>query len=390
MTRYDGGRSALARALFTAKHLTSEWVPTFAVVPRSAFLPDVIWPYDMDTGASVRVSRLDEPDVWHGYVNADVPIVTQWDQQSDEHAPVVEPTSSSSMPSVVVSMLRDLQVTGASRVLEIGTGTGWNAAFLAHRLGRFNVVTVEVDASIAARARGFLRRFGLPVQVITADGLLGHAAGAPYDRIIATCGMRSIPYTWVEQSCAGGLILAPWGTHYSHLDANVRLKVADHGRSASGRFLGPVEFMKLRAHHLTWPEHDEYVSRHGFDDAVTSSTDITEEDLGAGRFDASHFAVGLRVRDCVRSVAEKREGARPVWFYSLTDRSWAVVMFRDGEKEATVRQAGARRLWDEVEAAWRWWDASGRPGYERFGLTVTAEAQTAWLDEPANACRGTA
>lgn len=71
-----------------------------------------------------------------------------------------------------------------------------------------------------------------------------------------------------------------------------------------------------------------------------------------------------------------------MWFYSLSDRSWAVVMFRDGESEATVYQSGLRRLWDEAEAAWRWWDGEGRPGYERFGLTLTTEGQTAGLDSP--------
>ncbi|WP_420705773.1 hypothetical protein [Streptomyces sp. LaPpAH-108] len=73
-----------------------------------------------------------------------------------------------------------------------------------------------------------------------------------------------------------------------------------------------------------------------------------------------------------------------MWFYGLTDRSWACVMFRDGRAEATVWQSGPRRLWDEVSAALDWWRAAGEPGYERFGLTVTADEQRAWLDHPKN------
>jgi hypothetical protein len=72
-----------------------------------------------------------------------------------------------------------------------------------------------------------------------------------------------------------------------------------------------------------------------------------------------------------------------VWFYGLDDRSWAVVMFQDGATTARVWQSGPRRLWDEVEAAFHWWEERGKPGYERFGLTVTAEGQRAWLDDPA-------
>ncbi|MFH8617944.1 methyltransferase domain-containing protein [Streptomyces sp. NPDC017979] len=291
------------------------------------------------------------------------------------------------MPSITLSMLRDLDVGAGSRVLEIGTGTGWSTALLAHRLGRRNVVSMEVDAPIAARARVVLRRFGLPVTVVGADGLLGHAAGAPYDRIIATCGVRTIPYAWVEQSRPGGLILVPWGTHYAPMDVNVLLTVADEGRSASGRFLGPVEFTKLRAHRLTWPNHADYLATYSFGSAAKSLTSVTATDLGAGRFEPSHLAVGTRVPYCVHAPAPSRGGVQPVWFYGLTDTSWAVVLFRNGAGLATVRQAGPRRLWDEVEEALRWWRDARRPGFERFGLTVTAEGQTVWLDDPSQPCQ---
>jgi protein-L-isoaspartate O-methyltransferase len=384
-TEHDGGWSALGRSLLDSKALSSDWVPTFAAVPRSAFLPDAMWPHDMATGRSVAVSRLDDPADWQRYADANVPVVTQWDDGKHYGlAPGELSTSSASMPSVVFSMLRDLNVRAGCRVLEIGTGTGWNAALLAHRLGLSNVVSIEVDPAVADSARESLQRFRLPVEVITGDGFRGHPDGAPYDRIIATCGLRSLPFAWVEQLHPGGLVLAPWGTNSGHLDATVRLEVSENGHSASGAFLGPVEFMKLRAQRMVWPQHEKYVPAEGTGDAVKSSTTIGEDDFGTGKFAASHFAVGLQVQDCVRSVADKRDGTRPVWFYGLTDRSWAVVIFRDAEAKATVYQSGQRRLWDETEAAWRWWDGEGRPGFERFGLTVTAEGQTAWLDSPEN------
>ncbi|MFI1826648.1 methyltransferase domain-containing protein [Streptomyces sp. NPDC020412] len=383
----DAVWSALARALFARRDLTSDWVPAFAAVPRSAFLPDVIWPYDPGRGDHVRISQLEEPAAWRTYAHSDLPVVTQWDENSDTHTPLVEPTSSSSMPSITMSMLRDLDVEAGSRVLEIGTGTGWSTALLAHRLGRRNVISIEVDASVAARARGSLRRIGLPVPVIGTDGLHGHPTGAPYDRIIATCGVRTIPYAWVEQCRPGGLILVPWGTHYAPLDVTVRLTVADDARSASGNFLGPVEFTKLRAHRLPWPRHQDYLDAYGFAGAAKSLTTVTVTDLGTGRFEPSHLAVGARVPHCVHALAPTRGGVQPVWFYSLTDTSWAVVLFRNGAGLATVRQAGPRHLWDEVEEALTWWRDAGRPGFERFGLTVTAEGQTVWLDHPSQPCQ---
>ncbi|MGR8011271.1 methyltransferase domain-containing protein [Streptomyces hypolithicus] len=377
------GRTELGRALISGGALSSDWVPTFEAVPRSVFLPDLMWPFDMIEGKSVAVSKSDDPASWGGYADADVPIVTQWDDgEHSGNEPGKVSTSSASMPSVVFRMLRDLDVQPDVRVLEIGTGTGWNAALLAHRLRAKNVVTVEVDEAVAAAARKALERFGLPVHVVHGDGFKGYPKGAPYDRIISTCGLRFIPFAWVQQTRPGGLVAAPWGTHYSNSDAVVRLVVGDDGESASGAFTGPVEFMKLRAQRLPPLVHAEYVTG-SVADGEESSTTITETEFLGDQFGPQQFALGLRLRDCRHTVADKRDGARPVWLYGLSDRSWACAMFRDGDT-ARVWQSGPRRLWDEAEAAYRWWEGRGKPGHERFGLTVTAEGQAAWLDDPAD------
>lgn len=362
------------------------WSPAFDAVPRSAFLPDLMWPFDMAAGRSVSVDRVADSDAWQRHAEADAPIVTQWDD--GEHSGTVPgqlSTSSASMPSVVRSMLRDLDVRPGQRVLEIGTGTGWNAALLAHRVGAENVVTVEVDEAVADAARTALEKFGEPVRVVHGDGVLGYREGAPYDRIIATCGLRSTPFAWVEQCRPGGVIVVPWGTHYGNGDAIARLVVADDGRSAAGFFTGPVEFMKLRSHRSPGIVHEEYVPD-GVGAGDQSTTRLTEGDfVTGGRFDPLAFALGLRVPDCLSVTPRRPEGARgqSVWFYSLTDRSWASVLFHDGT-HTRVWQSGPRRLWDEVEAAYRWWTAQKRPGFERFGLTVDSEGEHVWFDSPNN------
>lgn len=380
---YGEGWSALGRSLLESRILTSDWVPAFGAVPRSAFLPEVIWPFDMETGRSVTVIKAAGPDAWKRWADSNVPIVTQWDD--GKHAgtdPGSVSTSSASMPSVVFSMLRDLDVEAGHRVLEIGTGTGYNAALLAYRLGADNVVSVEVDEAVADAACNALVRFGLPAQVVTADGELGYPPEAPYDRIIATCGLRAIPHAWVEQARPGGLIVAPWGTDFARQDAVVRLVVDDEGVSASGHFTGPVEFMKLRAQRQPWPRHGDYVPMEGVRAGESSSTPITGPDFVRGAFDDLRFALGLRVPDCLCAVAEQRDGVRPVWFYGLSDRSWACVVFREGGDRSAVYQGGARRLWDEVEAAYYWWHEKGEPGLERFGLTLDRDGTRAWLDNP--------
>lgn len=377
-------RSVLGRSLLESGALTGEWRDAFEAVPRAAFLPDVVWAFDMDTGAAVEVDRRADPETWQRYVDQDVPIVTQWDDGAGE-GPGGEATSSASMPSVVFRMLADLDAHPGDRVLEIGTGTGWNAGLMTHRLGHRAVTSIEVDGEVATAARGCLGAQGLLGTVLTRDGLLGDPEGAPYTRLISTAGLRRVPPVWLGQVSPGGLIVAPWGTHYSNGDAVVRLRVAADGASASGHFTRPVEFMKLRAQRRHFDGHKAYMPD-GLGGAGRSTTGVTETELlGEGRYDVRTFAIGLRVPDCYQVAAAARDGHRPVWFYGLDDRSWACVMFHEGRK-ADVWQSGPRRLWDDVASALHWWQEKGEPGYERFGLTVTGDGEhRAWLDGPEDA-----
>ncbi|MEU5426755.1 protein-L-isoaspartate(D-aspartate) O-methyltransferase [Streptomyces olivoreticuli] len=378
------GRKELGRALLETKAMSPDWTPTFAAVDRASFLPDLIWPWDTKTDTSVAVDRTTDADAWYAAADSNMPLVTQWDD--GEHSgttPGRVSTSSSSAPSVNYGLFQDLSPDEGMRVLDVATGTGETAGALYHRCvgtrGRGRVTTIEVDHSVSRQAREKLCAAGLYPDVVTGDGFVGHADDAPYDRILATVGLRELPGAWVRQIRKGGVIAAPWGTHYSNADAVVRL-VANSG-VALGHFTRPVEFMKMRAQRSPKREHSKYVPAGAFDSANTSTTAVTELEFITGRYTALPFALGLRVRNCFQAVAEARDGARPVWFYGLGDSSWACVMFRDGE-EARVWQSGPRRLWDEVEAAYRWWEDQGRPEHERFGLTVTSERQSAWLDAP--------
>ncbi|MGR3932820.1 methyltransferase domain-containing protein [Streptomyces sp. BRA346] len=359
--------------------MAADWAPTFAAVDRAAFLPDLMWPFDPRTHHATPVHKAEDPDAWYAAADRDAPIVTQWDD--GEHTgtePGRVSTSSSSMPSVVYALLQDLAVDDGMTVLDVGTGTGETAAALAHRCGSGGgVATVEVDPDVSRWARQRLRAAGWRPAVVVGDGAEGHVDRAPYDRILATVGVREIPGAWIEQTRPGGLIVAPWGTHFTHADAVARLTV--HQGTATGRFTRPVEFMKLRAQRPALPDHGAYDPTDGAD---TSATDLTEAEFVTGPYGALPFVLGLRVPRCVQVVAEKEDGARPVWFYGLGDRSWACVVFREDAKTARVWQAGPRRLWDEVEGAYRWWLARGAPDHTRFGLTVTPEGHRVWLDDP--------
>ena len=120
-------------------------------------------------------------------------------------------TSSASAPAVVAVMLEQARVRPGHRVLEIGAGTGYNAALLARLVGSSGqVTTVEIDPGVAAEARRNLDGAGYgQVRVVCGDGAEGDSAGAPFDRIIVTAGVWDIPPAWSQQMAPGGRLVVP-------------------------------------------------------------------------------------------------------------------------------------------------------------------------------------
>ncbi|GHH73008.1 protein-L-isoaspartate O-methyltransferase [Streptosporangium violaceochromogenes] len=388
MTDGEPERQRLRDFLLKSGVMTSDWTGAYDAVPRELFLPEVMWP-SVD-GRHITVSKADDPQEWHHWAARDVPITTQWD---DGHhtgtAPGRRPTSSSSMPSAVFDMFADLSVADGMKALEIGTGTGWCAALLSARLGERNVVSIEIDETVADQARKALHGAGRHPEVVTGDGLLGRPERAPYDRILVTAAVRDIPRAWIDQARPGAVIVLPWGTRYTSQDAIVRLVVAGDG-TASGRFTGPARFMRLRPQRLKMPTHTDYIPSGDWPaDTRESTTALTSSQILPNEAGISYspvdFVIGLLVPDCVHVAGRAPDGTPGIWLYGLTDRSWAAVFFYADNTHwpSPVHQGGPRGLWDEVEAAHRWWVEHGRPGHEEFGLTVTADGhQQVWLGEP--------
>ena len=217
------------------------WREAFEAVPRHLFVPYYY------AGAVTGRQRLwgESPDRvtrerWLRGAYADAPLATRVRDG--------ELVSSSSQPSLMAAMLAELEVEDGHNVLEIGAGTGYNAALLAHRLGDEHVKTVDLDPEITDSARRHLAAAGHHPVVVTGDGARGVPERGPFDRIIATCTLTSVPRAWLAQCRPGARILTPFATGL------VALTVRD-AEHAEGRFLHTsAYFVPLRGASTPEPE----------------------------------------------------------------------------------------------------------------------------------------
>ncbi|HZN18890.1 MAG TPA: methyltransferase, FxLD system [Micromonosporaceae bacterium] len=155
------------------------------------------------------------------------------------------PTSSSSQPSIMAIMLDQLGLAPGQRVLEVGAGTGYNAALMAHIVGPAGeVVTVDIDHDVVARAQAGLAAAGFPgVRVVCADGSEGFAPRAPYHRMIATVGVWDLAPAWLDQLAPDGRLVVPLDLRGAQV--SVAFERAPDGHWVS-RSLAPCGFMRIR------------------------------------------------------------------------------------------------------------------------------------------------
>jgi protein-L-isoaspartate(D-aspartate) O-methyltransferase len=193
---------------------TERVAAAFARVPRHAFLPELP-PEDAYADRSIAIKLQDGVAI-----------------------------SSSSQPAIMAEMLEMLAVREGDRVLEIGAGSGYNAALLAEIVGPAGYVeTIDLDDDLVAAARTHLESAGYArVHVVLGDGARGDPANAPFDAVIASVGVEGIPPAWIAQLRAGGRLVAP-------LTIRSLQKVVAFERTANGlesRAIVDAAFIMLR------------------------------------------------------------------------------------------------------------------------------------------------
>jgi protein-L-isoaspartate(D-aspartate) O-methyltransferase len=382
MTDAAQRHEALVALLREADAASERILDAFARVPRHPFLPEV--PLDV--------------------VYTDDAIVT--------HADGGVPTSSSTQPSLMARMLDQLAVGPGDRVLEVGAGTGYNAALLA-ALGAA-VTTVELQPGVADSARANLRPTGVPVaadggewpaaaervepgsvRVVTGDGAAPPAGR--YDRVIVTAGCWSLPAALTDALADDGVLVAPLRINGVELVLPLR-RAGALLRGAGGI---PCGFMPLRgddARPWRWP-----LGGGGF---ATADADLGDEGRGAldrllatpgSRLDSDPLElredehvldaalwIGLQGDPLIGLMRPAGEG-RPAWTVALDVLPASLLVIELGARFDRVRGAvlhGGEAALRTCRAGMAAWRAAGAPGPAALELTIEPSTERAGWSLP--------
>lgn len=343
----------------------------FLRIPREAFVPCF---YEQKTAVPTMAWRLVCADDtgrenYLAAVYRNQSLVTKLDERN-------WPISSSSQPAVMARMLEALDVHPGQRVLEIGTGSGYNAALLATLTSEgAQVVTIERDAELTATTGEALARvLGPGVTVIVGDGVTGWQSGAPYDRIIATASAPTLPMAWVEQLCPNGkLVMDLQGTL-----ASGSLIVEKSATEVRGHFLPePLHFMPMETRAISLP-HTKLASLLQQDCQATFSQ---EDDAVFPQvlFDpAFRWFVQWRISGCQvskRKQTQRDTGSVIHSILVIEPKSQALVRFQRQQEEDTWHGEvyGSVQFWQELQQAYETFHALEEPGQQQYQFVVEEE-----------------
>ncbi len=373
-------RRDFADALVSTGVVHSPWLRrAFQDTPREVFVPRFY--RRLESGQKVLVDGADpaQREQWLRGVYTDEALTVQLTPAPDLVDRAGAPTSSSSMPTVMAGMLETLDLQPGHRVLEIGTGTGYNAALVCQRVGADNVASVELDSALADAARRALSELGMHPRVHTGDGAAGVTAAAPFDRIIATASADHIPPAWISQLAPGGVIVVDLR---GSLDGCLLRLTTTDPDVVEGSFVNlPGAFMPLRTRrdstHRDGENWEVVLDQRNPQRGSTPVNPALVAENRSLRFLTQLHLAGRRLRGFVPDD-EEISG-------HCTDGSWFTAGLHPGDDgHYPVAQGGPQRLWDTVESSYFTWRRLGEPGVEHFGVTALDDTalQYVWFNHP--------
>ena len=296
-----------------------------------------------------------DPGRWLEAAYSDRSLVTQVGlSHADEAAagdhPAGVPTSSSTMPGLIVRLGQHAHLTDDSQVLDVGTGSGYGCALLAARLSVEHVASVDVDPYLVAAASERPDSVGLRPTVLTVDAT--DTLPGTYDRLIATVAVRPVPASWLAA-------LRPGGRLVTTIAGTGLILTAD--KTDDGGALGRIE----------WDRAGFMLSRHGpgyppsLWERNEAARDGEGEQVSRGRYPVLNVMEAWELWSMVTVLVpgvehyyRQEDGRRTAWMLH-PDGSWARASAVGGDPPV-VHQSGARRLWDLLDEVREMWLRGGR------------------------------
>ncbi|MFI5734219.1 methyltransferase domain-containing protein [Kribbella sp. NPDC051587] len=339
----------------------------FAAIPRHLFVPTYYRTETNADGWDSVTGIVDEshPD-WLTTVYSNTALVTQL--KPIEGQPSSETyTSSSSMPTVMADMIEELGIRPGMKVLEIGTGTGYNAAILCHLLGDDAVTTLDIDEELVDLARERLASLDYHPSFEPQDGT--------YDRILATHSVDDIPAEWLRWGKPGAVILTDLRSPAnSSMGAWAKVAIGRDGSGAVGAlmpargyFMGARRTPEFAHAGDTTPEFTDDEHRTRANAMETRPTKVPASVLETGDFGLYLWRQAPEIRWFASSGTASLNGPRA--------ESWAYVT------EDSVHYGGLEDLWSPVERAYSAWEGAGRPGISTWLIRVDKSGK-ATIDLP--------
>ncbi|MGW0184488.1 methyltransferase domain-containing protein [Streptomyces sp. NPDC003362] len=364
-------KSHAAALADTIAHPGSDWWAPVRETPRHSLVER--WFTPGRDGWTTVDGPADER-VWAAAAYSDTTLVTRIGPVHADHAipgkPVTgHPTSSSTLPSLVVTMLRHGRLTPGVRLLDLATGSGYSAALACRRLGDHLVTTLDVDPYLTRAAAERLDRIGLHPAAVTGDAGADELPGT-FDRIVSMVAMPRIPASWLSA-------LAPGGRLVTTIAGTGLIVTADTTEDGGAR--GRVEWD--RGSFMATRSGDDYPP--ALNQVFAQAVDQEGDDVTRSPFPVLDVMqawevwsmLSLRVPGIEHRTGTGDDGTRMTWMLHA-DGSWARAYTRPGEQTATVHQTGPRRLYDELDDIRWWWLRHGELPVHGAKATITPDGTT--------------
>ncbi|MEW5352653.1 methyltransferase domain-containing protein [Streptomyces sp. 16-176A] len=351
-------------------HRSSRWRGPVARTPRHVFVP--AW-WEVNGGRWELRDPVNETQ-WFPAAYSDRSLVTRVgslhaDRAKPDDHPTGRPTSSATLPSLVVRMFQHARIDDGDELLDVGTGSGYGTALAAHRLGAEAVTSIDVDGYLVEAARDRLATIGLHPTVERADatGPLPDKRER-FDRIVATVAVRAVPASWLTSLRTGGRLVTTIAGTSLILTAQKR---------ADGTAVGRIEWDRAGFMHV----------RHGDDYPPSPSAllaaahEMDGDDITTGPYPVVDVAnawdldsmLGLTAPGIEHAYRE--DGDRRIAVMAHADGSWARAV-AVGSGAPIVHQGGPRRLWNLLDSIRAYWLQHGELPARGARVLITPEGET--------------